>query len=82
MTLADLRQALSAGSALVFLKELPQACDGHALLVEVIEDEWVAVRDPWPPGYGAAYWVKLESFLRCWLLPDAGHQSGRAVVIK
>lgn len=85
LALADLQQALSRGSAMVFLKESPQAGDGHTLLVEAVEDEqWVAVRDPWPPGYGAGYKVRLDVFLRAWLLPNAGlnRDTGRAVVVK
>jgi hypothetical protein len=85
LTLADLQQALLRGSAMVFLKESPQARDGHTLLVEAIADEqWVAMRDPWPPGYGAAYKVRLDVFLRAWLLPNAAlnRDAGRAVVVK
>lgn len=85
LSVADLRQALSGGSVMVFLKESAQAGDGHSLLVEAIEDEeWVAVRDPWPPGYGSAYKVGLGVFLRSWLLPNAalGRDAGRVVVIK
>lgn len=85
LSAADLRQALSSGSVMVFLKESARVGDGHSLLVEAIEDEeWAAVRDPWPPGYGSAYKVGLDVFLRSWLLPnfELGRDAGRAVVIK
>jgi hypothetical protein len=85
LALADLQRILLRGSAMVFLKELPQARDGHTLLVEAIEnDQWVTVRDPWPPGYGAGYKVRLDVFLRAWLLPNAelSRDTGRAIVVK
>jgi hypothetical protein len=85
LALDDLQLALSRGSVMVFLKEAPQIRDGHSLLVDAIEeDEWVAVRDPWPPGCGSAYTVHLDSFLRSWLLPndELGRETGRAVVVK
>ena len=63
LTLAQLRNALTHGDAMVVLRD-PQNI--HVVIVEQITADAVALRDPLPPGTGSAYWVALEVFLTAW----------------
>lgn len=83
LTLADLRSAASRGAVLVFLKEHPRTGFGHAVIVDGFSSEYVCIRDPWPPAFGATYQVKQSEFETAWLVwaADDGF-TGRAVVLK
>ena len=63
LTLAQLRNALTHGDAMVVLRD-PQNI--HVVIVEQITADAVALRDPLSPGTGSAYWVALEVFLTAW----------------
>jgi hypothetical protein len=51
----------------------------HALIVDEIESQMVAVRDPLPVGQGTAYRLSLSAFLASWL--NDLNQCGLAVTV-
>lgn len=52
----------------------------HALIIEALEDNFIAVRDPLPVGAGSAYLVSLSLFSSRWL--NLKTRRGAAVVIQ
>ncbi len=78
LLLDDLREAVQWGTAIAYLAR-PDSRAGHAILVEAIEEEFLAVRDPLPENLGKAYRVRLADFERLWLRPSTGR--GIAVVM-
>lgn len=64
LTVDDLRHALTHGAGIAVLRDSQNV---HVVIVEQLTDEFVAIRDPLPPGCGSAYWVALEVFLSVWL---------------
>lgn len=78
LTFDELKAAVERGTAVVFVK-MSGALDGHALVVEDITDNLIAVRDPLPEGEGKAYRAHLADFLRFWIRPKTGR--GQAVIV-
>jgi ABC-type bacteriocin/lantibiotic exporter with double-glycine peptidase domain len=78
LTVVDLAAAVKRGTAVVFVK-MSGALDGHALLVEEMANDLVAVRDPLPEGEGKAYRARLADFLRFWIHPKTGR--GQAAIV-
>jgi len=78
-----LREAVSRGPAMVFLKGDPQDGFGHIVIVDEFGSDDVCIRDPWPLASGAAYAVGLNDFEKAWLVhtTDAG-KAGQAVVLE
>jgi ABC-type bacteriocin/lantibiotic exporter with double-glycine peptidase domain len=79
LSLEDLAKAVNAVPAIVTVK-VRDGSDLHAVIVDEIDEEWVAIRDPLPEGHGSAYRVRLDAFLRAWFYrrPDKGF----AIVVK
>lgn len=77
LTLEDLQASIKL-SPVIALIIAAAADEFHALIVEEIADDFIAVRDPLPVGVGSAYWVRLSLFLKHWLDQEA--QCGLAVV--
>lgn len=79
LTLEELAKAMTGGPAIVTVK-VEAGGDLHAVILDEVGDEWVAIRDPLPEGLGSAYRVRLEAFLRAWFYQRRG--SGFAVVVE
>ncbi len=77
LTLPALQQALRIGAAVVYLEK--PLTSGHAVVVELITEEFVTVRDPLPIGEGRGYQVQEQDFLKVWLLPNSDR--GRAMIV-
>ena len=69
LSLAGLRRAIEHDVVIAVLRD-PQNI--HVVIVEQITDELVAIRDPLPPGTGAAYWIALDVFLSVWMKTSWG----------
>lgn len=78
LTFPELQQAVELSPALVFVTR-PRSKAGHALLVDQIQDELAAVRDPLPELEGKAYRVGLQDFVSLWLRPNGRGQAAIAV---
>jgi hypothetical protein len=78
LILDDLEVAVKRGTAVGFVK-VSGALDGHALLIEEIANDLVAIRDPLPEGEGKAYRAQLADFLRFWTHPKTGR--GQAAIV-
>lgn len=79
LSLETLRDLTRKAAAIVYVKR-ERARDGHALLVDGIDDEgFVLIRDPLPLGTGSAYKVSVESFLKVWLRRQ---ERGIAIVVE
>ncbi|MGH9844887.1 MAG: hypothetical protein ACREEM_39730 [Blastocatellia bacterium] len=74
----DLRGSLARGFAIAIVRTLLPR-EAHAVIVEELTDDEVAVRDPLPQGKGSAYRIPLTEFLHFWL--SAETQCGSAVVV-
>jgi ABC-type bacteriocin/lantibiotic exporter with double-glycine peptidase domain len=79
LTLEALAKAVTNSPAIVTVK-VGRGSDLHAVIVDEIGVEWVAVRDPLPEGRGSAYRVRLDAFLRAWFYQRRGR--GFAVVVE
>lgn len=77
LTLDELRASIELSPVIALLRSAV-ADELHALIIEEIEDDFIAVRDPLPMGAGSAYWVRVSLFLKYWLDQEA--QCGLAVV--
>lgn len=77
LTLDELKLAVQRDTALAFVKRA-QDMAGHALLVDEITTNRVALRDPLPLGMGRTYRVPVSDFVRVWLRPT--DSLGRAVI--
>lgn len=78
LRITELQSAMQQGAALAYLAK-PDEGTGHAVIVEAIADKWVFLRDPLPAGIGRAYRVRLEDFLKNWLIENSDR--GRAVIV-
>jgi hypothetical protein len=78
LTIEQLTEAVRRGPAIVFVKAL-NMFDGHALVVDEIADDLIAIRDPLPESEGKAYRVLLADFLGVWIRPQTGR--GQAAVM-
>ena len=78
LTVDDLRGSLARGFAIAIVRTLPPR-EAHAVIVEELTDDEVAVRDPLPQGEGPAYRIPLTEFLHFWR--SAERQFGSAVVV-
>lgn len=78
LSIEDLAAAVGRGPAVAFVKTA-NALDGHALLVDEIANDLVAVRDPLPEGEGKAYRVGLADFLSVWIRLQNGR--GQATIV-
>lgn len=74
----ELVAAVNRWPAVVFVKTT-NALDGHALVVDEIANDLVAIRDPLPEGEGKAYRVRLTDFLSVWIRPQNGR--GQAAIM-
>lgn len=79
LSLEELVKAIIVGPGVVTVK-VKRGSDLHAVIVDEIGEEWVAIRDPLPEGRGSAYRVRLNAFLRAWFYQEPGR--GFAVVIE
>jgi ABC-type bacteriocin/lantibiotic exporter with double-glycine peptidase domain len=79
LTFDELQQALPTSSVIVRLSG-QKIEDGHVVIVDEINEDFVAVRDPLPIGQGTAYRVSLEAFLLAWQAKENG--LGQAVVLE
>jgi hypothetical protein len=52
----------------------------HAVLVDEITDEFVALRDPLPPGTGSAYRLPVQIFVQAW--PDENGETHALCVLE
>lgn len=77
LTLAALQQAVQIGAAVAYLEK--PVTGGHAVVVEMITDMFVTLRDPLPIGEGRGYQVHQQDFLLFWLLPNSDR--GRALIV-
>lgn len=73
LSLEELAMAVNTGPAVVSVK-VKRGSDLHALIVDEIVEEWIAIRDTLPEGRGSAYRIRLDAFLRAWFYqkPDRG----------
>jgi ABC-type bacteriocin/lantibiotic exporter with double-glycine peptidase domain len=79
LTLEELGAAILRGSALVTVHSASYQ-GTHAVLIDEIVDNFVAIRDPLPPGRGSAYRLPLEIFMRAW--PDETGETHALVVLE
>ena len=78
MTEMELRRAVRR-HPLIALVPARRNVDYHALIVDKVEAEMVAIRDPLPTGEGTAYRLPLRLFLLRWL--DRSGECGLAVTV-
>lgn len=78
LTIAELRKITARHPAIAFVPTRAED-DFHALMVDVVSADSVAIRDPLPEGRGAAYTVALPVFEARWLSRENG--CGRAVTV-
>lgn len=78
LTVEKLRE-LAVAKPVIALVQPDPAGKLHALLVDLVSDREVALRDPLPIGYGTAYRLALPVFLTCWLRGETG--CGLAVAV-
>ena len=78
LQLAELKLALQKASAIVRLSG-SNLSEGHAVIVDAIENDLVAIRDPLPSNAGSAYRIRLTDFLPAWI--PAALSSGQALIM-
>jgi ABC-type bacteriocin/lantibiotic exporter with double-glycine peptidase domain len=78
LTVDGLKKAVAEAAVIAYVSKPGQRA-GHAVLIEEITDQAVAVCDPLPEGEGRAYRLSLTDFLSCWLTLETG--LGCAVVM-
>jgi len=78
LTFDDLKRAVGRGYVIARLARRKPA-DAHTVIIEEIDDEFVALRDPLPLAAGSAYKVAVGDFLTAWASPKTGW--GQAVVV-
>jgi ABC-type bacteriocin/lantibiotic exporter with double-glycine peptidase domain len=77
LTIDDLRMAVRFRPAIAIVRDKLNRV--HALIVEEVSENQVAIRDPLPVGSGSAYRVKLPLFLESWVDRKSGY--GIAVTV-
>lgn len=78
LQLDELKLALQKAHAIVRLSG-NNLSEGHAVIVDAIENDLVAIRDPLPNNSGSAYRIRLTDFLVAWV--PATLSSGQAVIM-
>ncbi len=74
----DLEKVVGIATVVAYVSKPGQKI-GHAVLIDELSSQVVAVRDPLPEGVGRAYRLSLTDFLPYWLALKTG--LGRAVVV-
>jgi ABC-type bacteriocin/lantibiotic exporter with double-glycine peptidase domain len=78
LQIEELTSALQKASVIVRLSG-NNLTEGHAVIVDAIENDLVAIRDPLPRSSGSTYRIRLADFLPMWI--PVTLSSGQAVIM-